>query len=53
MTAPSLLGLTPRSLSRSAFSIATMEPLSYGVMRIERASGIWIEASWFTGVNVS
>ena len=45
ITVPSLVGLTPRSLSRIAFSIAVSEPLSYGVIMTIRASGTWNDAS--------
>ena len=39
MTLPSLLGLTPRSESRSVFSISPIADLSNGVMRIVRGLG--------------
>ena len=48
---PSLLGLTPRSESRMAFSMAFIEDLSYGVMMIVRASGFWNDASCCSGVG--
>ena len=48
---PSLLGLTPRSESRSAFSTAASEDLSKGVMSIVRASGVWKDASCCSGVG--
>ena len=51
MIVPSLVGLTPRSESRIAFSIAGSAVLSYGVMMSIRASGTWNDASWFTGVG--
>jgi hypothetical protein len=51
MTAPSLVGLTPRSESRIARSMALSELLSYGVMVTMRASALWKDASWFTGVG--
>ena len=50
MTAPSLVGLTPRSESRIARSIAPIELLSYGVTTTMRGSGTAREASWMTGV---
>ena len=49
---PSLVGLTPRSLSRIAFSIEFSELLSYGVITAIRASGAAIDASCVTGVGV-
>ena len=49
---PSLVGFTPRSLSRIAFSIAASEPLSYGLMITMRGSRTWNEASWCSGVGV-
>ena len=52
MSTPSLDGLTPRSLFLIAFSMAAMEPLSYGCTVIIRGSGTWKEASWFSGVCV-
>ena len=50
ITLPSLVGLTPRSLSRMAFSIAAEEPLSYGLMTAIRGSGTCSEDSWLSGV---
>ena len=50
MICPSLDGLTPRSESRIAFSMALSEPWSYGLMITIRASGMLIEASWLIGV---
>ena len=50
MTVPSLVGLTPRSESRIARSIAPIELLSYGVTTAMRGSGTVSEASWMTGV---
>ena len=52
MIAPSLDGFTPRSLLRIAFSIAPSDDLSNGWMTTIRGSGMWNEASWFTGVGV-
>ena len=52
MTVPSSVGLTPRSLSRIAFSMAASEPLSYGVMVTIRASCTWKEAICGIGVGV-
>ena len=52
MMAPSLDGFTPRSLLRMARSIAPSEDLSKGWITIIRGSGMWNEASWFTGVCV-
>ena len=52
MMLPSLVGLTPRSESRIAFSIARSELLSYGVMITIRGSGTVNEASWLIGVIV-
>ena len=40
ITLPSLAGLTPRSESRMAFSMACIALLSYGEIRIIRASGV-------------
>ena len=51
MRSPSLVGLTPRSLSRMARSMRPSELLSYGVMSAIRGSGTCSEASWFTGVT--
>ena len=51
MMLPSLVGLTPRSESRIAFSMAAIAPLSYGVSVSIRASATWKDASWFTGVG--
>ena len=42
---PSLLGLIPKSDSRSAFSIDDIAPLSKGLMIATRASGTWTEAN--------
>ena len=52
ITLPSLVGFTPRSLLRIAFSIAAIEDLSKGWMTTIRGSGMWNEASWFIGVWV-
>jgi hypothetical protein len=49
---PSLLGLTPRSESRIAFSIAASCVLSYGLMMAIRGSGVPIEAIWVRGVGL-
>ena len=51
MTTPSLLGLTPRSESRMAFSMPCIALASKGLMRIVRASGVWNEASCCIGVG--
>ena len=51
MMLPSLLGLTPRSATWIAFSIACIEPLSNGLMMIVRASGFWKDASCCSGVG--
>jgi hypothetical protein len=51
MTLPSLLGFTPRSESRSVFSMALIAPLSKGEMRMVRASGVWNDASCCRGVG--
>ena len=51
MTLPSLVGLTPRSESRIAFSISPIADLSYGVIRMMRASGVWKDASCCSGVG--
>ena len=48
---PSLVGFTPRSESRRDFSIAAIEVLSYGVIRMVRASGVWNDASCCSGVG--
>ena len=52
MIFPSLPGLTPRSLSRMAFSIAGNDEASYGWTITMRASGTWNDASWLIGVCV-
>ena len=49
---PSLDGLTPRSLFLIAFSMAAIEDLSKGETMTIRGSGMWNDASWFTGVWV-
>ena len=51
MIAPSLVGLTPRSESRIARSMASIADLSYGVSVSIRASTTWKDASWLTGVG--
>ena len=48
---PSLLGLTPRSESRIAFSIAPSCEASYGLMITMRGSGTPIEAICGSGVG--
>src|SRR5262245_1675359 len=50
-TVPSLAGLTPRSESRIAFSIAVIEFLSYAEITTTRGSGMWNEASCWIGVG--
>ena len=52
MIDPSLDGFTPRSLFLIAFSIAPIDDLSNGWTMTIRGSGMWNEASWFTGVCV-
>ena len=49
---PSLLGATPRSESRIAFSIAASVLRSCGRTSSWRASGTWIVASWTIGTWV-
>jgi len=51
MMFPSFDGLTPRSESRIAFSIADRAVLSKGEMTIVRASGVLNEASCWRGVG--
>ena len=51
MMLPSLLGFTPRSESRSVFSISCIEDLSNGLMMMVRASGVWNDASCWSGVG--
>ena len=51
MTVPSLEGVTPKSLSRIAFSIAFSVVLSHGSMTSIWASGVFTPAIWFTGVG--
>ena len=51
MIVPSLVGLTPRSESRIAFSIAPSWLASYGLMTAIRASGMEMPASWLSGVG--
>ena len=48
---PSLLGFTPRSESRSVFSISCIDDLSNGLMMMVRASGVWNDASCCSGVG--
>ena len=52
ITAPSLPGLTPRSLSRIAFSIAAIEPLSKGWMMTMRGLGGVERRELLIGVGV-
>ena len=49
---PSLVGFTPRSESRMAFSIAAIAPMSYGATMTTRASGTVKDASCCSGVGV-
>ena len=51
MIMPSLVGLTPRSLSRIAFSMAASWLGSYGLMTAIRASDTVIDAICGTGVG--
>ena len=51
MMVPSSVGLTPRSLSRIARSIATSCVGSYGLMTAMRASVTFTEASCGIGVG--
>ncbi len=51
MIVPSLAGLTPRSESRTDFSIADIALRSYGVMITTRASGVANDASCCSGVG--
>ena len=51
MMLPSLLGFTPRSESRSVFSISCIEDLSNGLMMMVRASGVWNDASCWSRVG--
>ena len=52
MRLPSLVGLTPRSLSRIAFSIAPRADLSYGFTTAIRGSGMLIDDICEIGVVV-
>jgi hypothetical protein len=52
MMTPSFDGFTPRSLLRIAFSIEPSDDLSNGCITTIRGSGMWNDASWFTGVWV-
>lgn len=52
MTLPSLVGFTPRSLSRMAFSTACMDDLSKTWTMTIRGSGSVNDASWLIGVGV-
>ena len=51
ITLPSFEGFTPRSLSRSAFSIAVIADLSKGETSTVRASVTWKDASCWSGVG--
>ena len=51
-TLPSLDGLTPRSESRMAFSMLAIAPMSYGEIRMVRASCEVKDASCWIGVGV-
>ena len=50
-TMPSVVGFTPRSESRIAFSTACSWLASYGLMTAIRASGMLIAAIWVIGVG--
>ncbi len=52
MTLPSLDGLTPRSESRRARSMAPSDDLSNGATRMVRASGVVKDASCCSGVGL-
>jgi len=49
---PSFVGFTPRSESRSAFSIAVVDDLSNGETRMVRASVTLNDASCCSGVGL-